>query len=120
MRCSCPAAKARRSARSRSANGRARVARSRDAVSLGDPTRPEAFRLFVGGAGAVVATAGAQQWNGLVYAPQADVRFAGITAVNGSIFAKTLAWDGVLDVAYPGWTSTPGASCSASQPDPLR
>jgi hypothetical protein len=81
------------------------------AVALGDPSHPEAFRLFVGGAGSMIATAGAQAWSGLVYAPQADVAFGGVTEVHGSIFAKTLTWGGALDVTYSGGALTSGSTC---------
>lgn len=91
------------------------VVASAGRVVLGDPSHPEAFRLFVGGAGSMMATAGSQVWAGLVYAPQADVTFAGITQINGAVFAKSLAWAGILDVTYGG--ATTGASCSPSQDD---
>ncbi len=80
-------------------------------VTLGDPAHPEAFRLFIGGSGAVMATAGAQGWNGLVYAPEARVSFAGVTAVRGSIFAKSLDWAGILDVTYDA-TAASSSSCA--------
>jgi hypothetical protein len=82
------------------------------AVKLGDPTHPEAFRLFVGGAGGMIATAGVDEWDGLIYAPQADIAFAGVTAVHGSVFANQLAWAGLLEVTYAG-ASQPGSSCTA-------
>ncbi|MGO9000028.1 MAG: hypothetical protein ACLQVI_42420 [Polyangiaceae bacterium] len=88
------------------------VIASAGSVALGDPTNPGAFRLFLGGAGAVMATAGAQLWNGLVYAPQADVAFAGVTKLNGALFAKSLTWAGVLDVTYDGISGS--TSCTPS------
>jgi hypothetical protein len=88
------------------------------AVELGDPTRPEAFRLFVGGAGSLVATVGEQAWSGLVYAPQANVDFGGVTDVHGSVFAKTLSWVGVLDVTYAGGPRSAGPGCTAPPPPP--
>jgi hypothetical protein len=83
-------------------------------VVLGDPSNPQSFRLFVGGAGSMMVTAGAQTYYGLVYAPQADVVFAGVTQVDGSVFAKSLTWAGVLDVTYAG----PSSSTTTCPPSP--
>jgi len=89
-------------------------------VVLGDPSNPQNFRLFVGGAGSMMVTAGTQTYYGLVYAPQADVVFAGVTRVDGSVFAKSLTWAGILDVTYAGpsssTTSCPPASSPPSSP----
>jgi hypothetical protein len=93
-------------------------------VVLGDPSSPQSFRLFVGGAGSMMVTAGSQTYYGLVYAPQADVVFAGGTRVDGSVFAKSLTWAGILDVTYAGPSSStkscpPGSSSpSPSSPPP--
>ena len=84
-------------------------------VVLGDPSNPQSFRLFVGGAGSMMVTAGAQTYYGLVYAPQADVVFAGVTQVDGSVFAKSLTWAGILDVTYAGPSSST-TSCPPSSP----
>jgi hypothetical protein len=92
-------------------------------VVLGDPSSPQSFRLFVGGAGSMMVTAGAQTYYGLVYAPQADVIFAGVTRVDGSVFAKSLTWAGILDVTYAGPSSSttscpPASSSPPSSPPP--
>jgi hypothetical protein len=83
-------------------------------VTLGDPTHPERFRLFVGGAGSMLVTAGSQTYYGLVYAPQADVVFSGVTQVDGAVFAKSLTWAGALDVTYAG----PGSGATTCPPTP--
>jgi hypothetical protein len=85
-------------------------------VLLGDLAHPEAFRLFVGGAGSMIATSGDQAWSGLVYAPQADVTFSGVTYVHGAIFAKSLVWAGLLDVSYAGGALSAGTSCPSPPP----
>jgi hypothetical protein len=87
---------------------------SAGAALLGDPAHPEAFRLFVGGAGSIVAAAGADGWNGLVYAPQAAMDLGGISVVNGAILARSLAWAGILSVNYEGM----GASATSCVPGP--
>ena len=88
-------------------------------VVLGDPSNPQAFRLFVGGAGSMMVTAGTQTFYGLVYAPQADVVFAGVTSVDGSVFAKSLTWAGILDVTYAGPSSSSPPNCPPpSSPPP--
>jgi hypothetical protein len=84
---------------------------SAGAAMLGDPAHPEAFRLFVGGAGSILAAAGADGYSGLLYAPQAAVDLGGITVVNGAIFARSLAWAGILSVNYEGAASSAG-SCT--------
>jgi len=88
------------------------------AIELGDPAHPEALRIFVGGAGATISSAGPQLWSGLVYAPGADVRLAGVTEIHGAIFAKSLTWAGVLDVTYAGGALSAPASCSNPPPPP--
>ncbi len=80
-------------------------------VALGDYSHPEKFRLFVGGAGSTVATAGEQAWSGLIYAPQADIEFVGATEVHGAVFANSLTWGGALDVSYIGGVLSAGSSC---------
>jgi hypothetical protein len=81
-------------------------------VQLGDPGHPEVFRLFIGGSGSVLATAGVEGWNGLLYAPQAHVAFAGVISVAGAIFAGSLDWAGILDVTYAGAWASSSSSCA--------
>jgi hypothetical protein len=77
-------------------------------VSYGDPDRPEAFRLYLGGDGPVLVGAGATEAFGMIYAPQADLVLAGGTRVHGAMFARNLELAGALDIAY--------AEVSASEP----
>jgi cytoskeletal protein CcmA (bactofilin family) len=77
-------------------------------VVLGDPDRPSAFRLFVGG---TTAIAGEQRIDGLLYAPKAHVAFAGDAVVHGAIFARSLSYAGDLEVDFdpPTCVSRDGA-----------
>jgi predicted acyltransferase (DUF342 family) len=78
-------------------NGSVRYAGS---VVAGDAQDPSAFRLYVGGAGSVVAGAGEATFYGFVYAPRAEVSFAGDTKVVGAVVAKDISYAGSLTVAY--------------------
>lgn len=69
-------------------------------VVFGDPDRPEAFRLYVGGEGSVLVGAGERDFYGMIYAPTADLVFAGGTTVHGAVFARNLDFAGGLDIAY--------------------
>jgi hypothetical protein len=72
-------------------------------VTFGDPSRPEAFRLYVGGKDTVtIASAGSVAWNGLVYAPDAEIAFAGSSEVSGALFARDLSYAGTLRVRFAG------------------
>lgn len=72
-------------------------------VTFGDPSRPEAFRLYVGGRDTVtIASAGHTAWNGLVYAPDAEIAFAGASEVSGALFARDLSYAGSLRVRFAG------------------
>jgi hypothetical protein len=68
------------------------------AVERGADASPSSFRLYVGGKDAMVVTAGAQRFRGMVYAPEAEMSFAGATDVEGSLFAKNLRYAGLLTV----------------------
>ena len=91
-------------------------------VDLGDPSRPDAFRLYLGGEGSASVTAGSQSYHGLIYAPRATVAFAGVTEVVGAVFAKQLVWAGDLRVTYAsGAGAASPAECqgpSAPTPGP--
>jgi len=67
-------------------------------ATFGDPSRPEAFRLYVGGENAALTFAGRDAFHGLVYAPEADVSFAGAAVIDGAIVAKELSYAGDLEV----------------------
>lgn len=69
-------------------------------VSYGDASRPEAFRLYVGGAGSRISFAGSRQFHGLVYAPEATLSFAGDTEITGALLAKEIHYAGDLRVTY--------------------
>jgi hypothetical protein len=68
-------------------------------VALGG-NPPSSFRLFVGGARAVLAASGDQAWSGLIYAPTAWVTVAGRTNLSGALFAGRLDHSGDFDVWY--------------------
>lgn len=79
-------------------------------VTFGDPSRPEAFRLYVGGRDTVtIASAGRTEWNGLVYAPDATIAFSGSSDVRGALFARDLSYAGLLRVRFAG--SPPPDDC---------
>jgi hypothetical protein len=86
------------------------------AVTYGDAAQPDAFRLYVGGAGSTVLTAGAQIYYGLVYAPRSHLRFAGVTEVHGALFAEDLDWSGVMKVVYSGGGGAAQGQCSPPGP----
>jgi hypothetical protein len=69
-------------------------------IAFGDPDRPSAFRMFVGGTDDVLVAAGLQNYSGLIYAPHARVSFAGETNVRGAIFAKSISYAGDLHVDF--------------------
>jgi hypothetical protein len=69
-------------------------------VVAGSAADPSAFRLYVGGEGSVIAGAGEATFYGYVYAPRAEVKWAGETKVVGAIFAKDVSYAGALTVAY--------------------
>jgi hypothetical protein len=81
-------------------------------VTYGDVARPDAFRLYVGGAGSTILTAGSQVFHGLVYAPSARLSFSGVTEVDGALFADSLAWSGTMRVQYSGGAGSSQGTCS--------
>jgi hypothetical protein len=95
-------------------------------VQLGD-NDPSAFRLYVGGGSDgkdhMLVHAGEQTFRGLIYAPSATVAFAGVTVVEGSIFASDLDYAGTLTVGYAGVRSDGpcdhGSSSSSSGSGPV-
>jgi hypothetical protein len=80
-------------------------------VALGG-NPPSSFRLFVGGARAVLAASGEQTWSGLVYAPSAWVTVSGRTNVSGAIFAGRFDHSGDLDL----WYGAAGNECAPPPP----
>ena len=69
---------------------------------LGDRQSPSSFRLFIGGSDRVSVGAGLQEFFGSIYAPTADLAFAGVTVVWGSLFAKQVVDAGVLTINHGG------------------
>lgn len=69
------------------------------AALLGDPARPGATRIYVGGTGDI-AVAGLNAFAGNLYAPTANVLVGGIGKVYGSLFGKNILAAGILDVGY--------------------
>jgi hypothetical protein len=69
---------------------------------LGDPKSPASFRLFIGGSDRVSVGLGLQEFFGSIYAPTADLAFAGVTIVRGSVFARSLIDAGVLTIKHGG------------------
>ncbi len=86
-------------------------------VELGDATRPDAFRLYVGGKGSRVELAGEQTFRGLVYAPTSEVSIAGETSIEGALFAGSLAHAGSLAITYAAVT-TQGERCEHPEATP--
>lgn len=68
-------------------------------LRLGDASRPEAFRLYVGGAGRIEIT-GSAELAGLIYAPTAAVDMAGATVIEGALTARSVSYAGDLTVRY--------------------
>lgn len=81
-------------------------------VSLGDPSRPDAFRLYVGGASSEIALVGSQSWSGVIYAPTATISLTGDTEIRGAIVAGSLHKTGDLDLRAVRAT-TMGERCEA-------
>jgi hypothetical protein len=61
---------------------------------------PSAFRLYVGGAGSVIAGAGQTELRGFVFAPDAEVSIAGDTRITGAILARRISYAGELRVKH--------------------
>jgi hypothetical protein len=60
---------------------------------------PSAFRLFVGGPGAVAVGVGLGRFSGAIYAPTADLNYVGDTEIEGAIFAREIHGVGRLRIA---------------------
>jgi len=74
-------------------------------AQLGDPNRPEAFRLYIGGGGGggnhgskEVSLVGSQSWSGMIYAPTSTISLVGDTEIRGSIVAGSLRKTGDLTI----------------------
>jgi hypothetical protein len=88
---------------------------------LGDRQSPSSFRLFVGGSDRLSIGAGLQEFFGSIYAPTADLAFAGVTVIWGSLFAKQVIDLGVLAINHGGAVATctpPAVTTDGGVPTP--
>jgi hypothetical protein len=85
------------------------------AAVFGDPERPGATRIYVGGTGDV-AIAGASAFVGNLYAPQANILVGGVGQVRGSLFGKNIIAAGFLDLGYDASVRDGGEECPPLQP----
>jgi len=72
---------------------------------------PRSLRVFVGGNDSIVAGAGESELRGFLYAPDAEVSFAGTTVVTGGVVAKEISFAGELRVRGTASPKRPDASC---------
>lgn len=72
---------------------------------------PRALRVFVGGHDSIIAGAGESELRGFLYAPDAEVSFAGTTQVTGAVVAKEISFAGELRVKGISSPKRPDASC---------
>ena len=86
------------------------------AAVLGDPARPSATRIYVGGTGDI-AVAGLNPFAGNLYAPTANVLVGGIGKVFGSLFGKNVIAAGLLDVGFDE-SVRDGVECTPPEPPP--
>jgi len=85
------------------------------AAVFGDPERPSATRIYVGGTGDV-AIAGASAFVGNLYAPQANILVGGVGQVRGSLFGKNIIAAGFLDLGYDASVHDAGEECPPLEP----
>jgi hypothetical protein len=88
------------------------------AALFGDPKRPSATRIYVGGTGDV-AIAGAGAFVGNLYAPTANILVGGFGKVFGSLFGKNIIAAGFLDLGYDSSILEPGRDCPPVEPGDL-
>ncbi len=80
------------------------------AALFGDPQRPAATRMYVGGTGDV-AIAGLSAFAGNLYAPTANILLGGVGRIDGSLFGKNIIAAGLLSVAYDSSILEGGEDC---------
>jgi hypothetical protein len=80
------------------------------AALFGDPARPSATRIYVGGTGDI-AIAGAGAFVGNLYAPSANILIGGFGKVYGSLFGKNINAAGFLDLGYDTSITELSESC---------
>jgi len=79
-------------------------------VAFGDPARPAAARLYLGGSGRVNLTA-TSVFAGNVYAPRAEFATSGELEVFGAIFVGGIAASGGVEIHYDTAVLDVGADC---------
>ena len=72
---------------------------------------PRSLRVFVGGHDSIIASAGDNELRGFLYAPDAEVSFAGSTTVTGGVVAKEISFAGGLRVKGVAAPKRPDSSC---------
>lgn len=88
------------------------------AALFGDPARPAATRIYVGGTGDI-ALAGFNAFSGNVYAPRANIAIGGLGLVHGSLFGKNINAPGAVMVRYDESILDAGKEeCAAPPPKP--
>jgi len=80
------------------------------AALFGDPARPSATRIYVGGTGDITV-AGASAFVGNLYAPAANILVGGFGKVYGSLFGKNINAAGFLDLGYDSSITEGGENC---------
>lgn len=88
-------------------------------LDAGDADRADDLRIFVGGPDAVHIGAGLNTYYGSIYAPRAEIIYAGVTRIVGSIFARRFTDVGNLRIEYvvPGDFGDP--DCPGLPPGPV-
>jgi hypothetical protein len=87
-------------------------------LDAGGASDPEAFRLYLGGADAVLLSVGQQLFRGSIYAPEAVVAYVGDTTVIGSLFAREVDGVGRLEIGYGAAPDLDPPSCDDPGDDP--
>ena len=85
------------------------------AALFGDPERPSATRVYVGGTGDV-AIAGVSTFVGNLYAPSANILVGGLGRVRGALFGKNVIAAGFLDLGYDASIREAGEGCPPLAP----
>jgi len=79
-------------------------------VVIGDPDRPAATRIYIGGTG-TVAISSSVDLNANLYAPQAELVLAAATVIRGAVFARRIAVAGDLGIVYDEAILDAGEDC---------
>ena len=84
-------------------------------MSFGDPMRPAATRVYVGGSGEV-SLQGGSAFVGNLYAPRAPISIAGSSDIYGSVFGRRIDSAGSLGVHYDRAILEVGEDCPDTPP----